>query len=238
MLQRFLGSKSVPATRPTRRENTRKLGAVNVCKDFHLETGSRRVLHNINFSVSMGDRLAVLGKNGSGKSTLIKVLSGLLTPTSGYIVRDLRTSWPIALGGGFEGALTGYDNIRFLAKVYNAPFKEVFDFVDDFTELGKELHMDVRFYSDGMRMRLAFALSLAINFECYLIDEVIMVGDRRFQKKCEYEIYERRKNCAMILAVHDLGIVRELCSSALVLVNGQGHVFTDLDTATDIYLTA
>jgi capsular polysaccharide transport system ATP-binding protein len=146
-------------------------------------------------------------------------------------------SWPLAIGGGFEGALTGYDNIRFISRMYGVPFKETYEYVEDFTELGSQLRESVRFYSTGMRMRLAFALTLAINFECILIDEVILVGDRRFQEKCHREIFERRSHCAMIMAVHATDVVRQYCTSALVLKDGHGRVFTDLALATDIYVT-
>src|SRR6185312_5651181 len=160
------------------------------------------VLDGISFSVGMGQRIAVLGRNGAGKSTLIQILSGLLRPTSGRIERGLRMSWPLALGGGFEGDLTGYDNIRFISRIYNAPFQETYEYVEEFTELGRNLHMPVRFYSSGMRMRLAFALSLAIDFECFLIDEVILVGDRRFQQRCHDELLVKRKDRAMLMAIH------------------------------------
>ncbi|MEO1205117.1 MAG: ABC transporter ATP-binding protein [Pseudomonadota bacterium] len=163
----------------------RAIVARDVVKEFDTEIGVRRVLDGISFSVGMGERLAILGRNGAGKSTLIQILSGLQRPTSGSIERGLRMSWPLALGGGFEGELTGYDNVRFIARIYGVPFRETFDFVDDFTEIGQQLHTPVRYYSSGMRMRLAFALSLAIDFECFLIDEVILVGDKRFQAKCQ-----------------------------------------------------
>ena len=179
----------------------------------------------------------MLGRNGAGKSTLIQILSGLQRPTSGTIERGLRMSWPLALGGGFEGELTGYDNIRFIARVYGAPFRETYAFVEDFTELGKQLHMPVRFYSSGQRMRLAFALSLAIDFECFLIDEVILVGDQRFQEKCNREIFELRADRAMILAIHSREVVRQRCTSALVLKNGRGRVFDDVVLATNTYCT-
>jgi capsular polysaccharide transport system ATP-binding protein len=215
----------------------RTIAGIDIVKQFHTETGTRRVLNGVSFSVGKGERMAILGGNGAGKSTLIQILSGLQRPTSGRIERGLRMSWPLALAGGFEGELTGYDNIRFIARIYDAPFKETYAYVEDFTELGSYLHVPVRFYSSGMRMRLAFALSLAIDFECYLIDEVILVGDQRFQRKCHIELFENRRHCAMILATHALDIMKSFCSSALVLKAGRGKVFQDLNLAASIYET-
>ena len=209
--------------------------AINVTKDFHTEQGVRRALDGISFRVGMSERIGILGPNGAGKSTLIKVLSGMLEPTQGEVVRGLTLSWPLALAGGFEGQLTGYDNIRFLSRAYGLPFKDTFAYVDDFSELGRDLYVQLRYYSDGMRMRLAFALSLAINFECYLIDEVILVGDRRFQQKCHHELFTRRSHCGMIMAVHDAGVVKEFCTSALILKGGRGRVLTDIDAAGRLY---
>jgi capsular polysaccharide transport system ATP-binding protein len=216
-------------------ERTRCVEAINVTKVFVGEHGSHRALDAVSFRVGAGERMGILGANGSGKSTLIRILSGLLLPTTGEVWRGLKLSWPLALGGGFEGQLTGYDNVRFLSRLYDLPFRETFDYVSDFSELGKHMHMPVRFYSDGMRMRLAFSLSLAMNFECYLIDEVILVGDRRFQIKCHDELFGRRQHCGMIMAVHDAGIIKEYCQSALILKGGRGRVMTDLDLAGRVY---
>jgi len=215
----------------------RRIEAIDIVKEFHTKMGAHRVLDRVSFSVGKGERMAILGRNGAGKSTLIQILSGLQRPTSGRIERGLRMSWPLALAGGFEGELTGYDNIRFITRVYNAGFEETYAYVKDFTELGSYLHVPVRLYSSGMRMRLAFALSLAIDFECYLIDEVIMVGDQRFQQKCRFELFESRPNRAMILATHSLEVMKEFCSTALILKGGRGKVFSDLDLATSIYAT-
>ncbi len=229
------------ALRPNREtvavDPDRAIIAQDLVKEFATEAGVRRVLDGINFRVNPGERLAILGRNGAGKSTLIKVLAGLQRPTSGHVHRGLFMSWPLALGGGFEGAMTGYDNIRFIARIYNVPFRETYDYVADFTELGRELHVPVRFYSNGMRMRLAFALSLAIDFECLLIDEVLMVGDLRFQEKCHREIFEHRQHCGMILAVHALDVVEEYCTQALVLKDGRARVFNDVKLATRVYAT-
>src|SRR5260370_10466702 len=128
----------------------RKIEAIDMVKEFHTEMGTRRVLNGVSFSVGKGERMAILGRNGAGKSTLIQILSGLQRPTSGRIERGLRMSWPLALGGGFEGGLTRYDNLRFIARAYDAPFKETYPYVEDFTELGSPLHVPVRVYSSGI----------------------------------------------------------------------------------------
>lgn len=215
----------------------RSIDVVNIIKEYHTEIGVRRVLDNISFRVRKGEKLAILGRNGAGKSTLIQILSGLQKPTSGHIRRGLSMSWPLALGGGFQGEMSGYDNLRFIAKIYEIPLKETFEFVDDFSELGKQLFVPMRFYSDGMRMRLAFALSLAIDFECYLIDEVLLVGDQKFRDKCAKAIFEDRIDRGMILAIHDPSVVRKRCDAALILRKGKARVFDDVSLACDIYET-
>ena len=213
----------------------RCVDVINVSKVFEGGHGTHVALRGISFRVHAGERMGIMGANGSGKSTLIKILSGILMPTAGEVRRGLKLSWPLALGGGFEGQLTGYDNVRFLCRLYDLPFQETFAYVDDFSELGKHMFRPVRYYSDGMRMRLAFALSLAMNFECYLIDEVLLVGDRRFQIKCHDELFGRRGHCGMIMAIHDAGVIREYCQSALILKGGRGRILTDLSVASQIY---
>lgn len=209
--------------------------AIEVTKVFEGDHGTVRALDGISFRVGVGERLGILGPNGSGKSTLIKILAGILLPTAGEVRRSMKLSWPLALNTGFEGQLTGSDNVRFLSRLYGLPLKQTQDYVADFSELGRHMYMPVRFYSDGMRMRLAFALSLAMDFECYLIDEVLMVGDRRFQLKCHDELFGRRAHRGMIIAVHDIGIIKEYCQSALILKSGKGRLMTDLSLAERVY---
>jgi len=228
----------VVASPPTRADAIRSGRAIrmrNVVKEYHTAIGMRRVLDGISFEVGAGEKIAVLGKNGAGKSTLVKLIGGVEPATSGEITRELFMSWPIAFAGGFDVGMSGIDNIRFIARVYDVPVEDAVAFVDDFAELGRLLYLPVKTYSSGMRARLAFGLTLAIDFECFLIDEVIAVGDARFHQKCYDALFVRRKHCAMILVSHDQNIIRQYCSSALVLKSGRGRVFEDVELALEIY---
>jgi capsular polysaccharide transport system ATP-binding protein len=215
----------------------RRIEAVEIVKEYHTQIGVRRVLDGISFSIGAGEKIAVLGRNGAGKSTIVKIIGGVEPPTSGYIRRGLSMSWPIAFSGGFEVGMTGLDNIRFIARVYDAPIKDTVAFVDDFAELGRQLFLPVKTYSSGMRARLAFALTLAIDFECFLIDEVIAVGDQRFHRKCHDALFVQRQHCAMILVSHDVSIIRQYCQKALVMKSGRARVFDNIEAALEIYRT-
>jgi capsular polysaccharide transport system ATP-binding protein len=220
-----------------RHELLKRIVVSDLTKVYETAIGPRCVLDGVSFSVAEGEKIAVLGRNGSGKSTLVKLIGGVEAPTSGIIDRGLSLSWPIAFGGGFEVNMSGFDNIRFIARIYNKPVDEVIASVDDFAELGRQLFLPVRTYSSGMRARLAFALMLAIDFECFLIDEVIAVGDRSFQNKSHDALFVKRLRCAMILVSHDLGTIRSYCNKALVLKNGRGRVFDDVEYAISVYST-
>lgn len=185
----------------------------------------------MSFSLRKGQKVGILGKNGAGKSTLIRLLSGVEPPTSGKITRKMSISWPLGFSGAFQGSLTGMDNLRFIARIYNADIDYVKRFTEEFSELGKYLYEPVRTYSSGMKARLAFALSLSIEFDCYLIDEIIAVGDARFADKCKYELFEKRKDCSLILVSHSPNAIREYCDNAMVLHNGIMHHFNSIDIA-------
>ena len=211
--------------------------ADGVCRDYRSEIGRgyHRVLSNISFSVARGEKLALLGRNGAGKSTLIRLIAGIELPTEGSIERTMSVSWPVALHGGVGGSMTGNDNIRFICRIYDKPFDAMRDFIDDFAELGKYLGEPVKTYSSGMRARLNFACSIAFDFDCYLIDEIISVGDARFQQRSHEELFEKRADRSLILASHVPQIIRDYCSRALVLHRGHGKIFEDLDLAVAIY---
>lgn len=206
-----------------------------VSKIYRHGAGVTRVFDNVNLTLGRGERMAFLGRNGAGKTTLIKLIGGVEHPTSGKISRTMSVSWPLGFAGGFQGSLTGFDNARFIARIYDRHYDDLKAFVEDFTELGQQLKMPVKTYSSGQRARLAFALSLAIEFNCYLIDEIILVGDQNFHRKCRYELFEKRADSAMILATHSMEVVHEFCDRALVIHDRQATVYEDISRATEIY---
>jgi capsular polysaccharide transport system ATP-binding protein len=207
----------------------------NISKTYKHGSGHKQVLNNINLLVEPGDRVALLGRNGAGKSTLIKLIGGVEMPTSGRITRNMSVSWPLGFAGGFQGSLTGYDNARFIARIYQREYSQMREFLEDFTELGRQLKMPVKTYSSGMRARLAFGLSLAIEFDCYLIDEVILVGDQNFNRKCHYELFERRRDRTMILASHSPQVVRQLCNRAVIIHQAESTDYRDVNLALEKY---
>jgi capsular polysaccharide transport system ATP-binding protein len=209
----------------------------HIVKEYHTQIGVRRVLDDVSFDIGPGEKIAVLGRNGSGKSTLVKLVGGVELPTSGRIHRGMSMSWPIGFSGGIDGSMTGAASARFIARLYGRDASDVIAFVDDFAELGRQLYIPIQAYSSGMRARLMFALTLAIDFECFLIDEVIAVGDQRFHQKCRDALFTHRKQCAMVLVSHDPGIIRDYCNRAMVLKAGRGRVFEDVEFALRIYNT-
>jgi capsular polysaccharide transport system ATP-binding protein len=192
-----------------------------VHKSYMTRGGPVEVLAGINLKVIKGDKLGILGRNGAGKSTLIRIISGAERPSSGQIERTMRVSWPLAFSGAFQTSLTGIDNIKFTARIYGTDTQEAVDYVESFSELGKYLREPVRNYSSGMRARLAFGISMAVNFDCYLIDEIIAVGDSRFHEKCRHELFEKRKDSALIIVSHDPTYIRDHCTRAVILNQGR-----------------
>ncbi|ERF78439.1 ABC transporter ATP-binding protein [Gallibacterium anatis] len=207
----------------------------HVYKKYQTRTGSVTVLNDINFSLNKGEKIGILGRNGAGKSTLIRLMSGVEAPTSGTIRREMSISWPLAFSGAFQGSLTGMDNLRFICRIYNADIDYVTEFTESFSELGNYLYEPVKNYSSGMKARLAFALSLSVEFDCYLIDEVIAVGDSRFSNKCRYELFEKRKDRSIILVSHSPTAIRQYCDNAMVLDQGKMLQFSSIDEAYQFY---
>lgn len=207
----------------------------HVWKTYPTRRGSVDVLKDINLKVERGQKLGIVGGNGAGKSTLVRIIGGSERPSRGTVRQDMRISWPLAFGGAFQGSLTGLDNMRFICRVYNQDWHEVLDFVEDFSQLGRYLKEPMKVYSSGMRARLAFAISLCIEFDCYLLDEVFAVGDARFQQRCHDELFVKRADRAFIIVSHNAHFLHDHCNAGTVLHKGRLIHCATLDEAQQIH---
>ena len=207
----------------------------HVSKHYSTRHGPVTVLNDVNLSISPGEKIGILGRNGAGKSTIIRLISGAERPSAGRIRREMSVSWPLAFGGAFQGTLTGLDNLRFICRVYGKSTEDRIAYVQEFSELGRYLREPVKTYSAGMRARLAFAISMVVEFDCFLIDEIVAVGDSRFHEKCNIELFEKRKDRAMIFVSHDPNYVRAHCDRAAVLLGGKLHAFSEVEEAFAFY---
>lgn len=209
--------------------------ATNLHKVYKVHGREHVVLHNLSLEVPRGFKLGLLGANGAGKSTLIRLLSKIELPTRGRVTHSMSVSWPLGFGGTFQGSLTGIDNMKFIARIYRTDYKRLRAFVEEFSELGQFLYQPVRTYSSGMRARLAFALSIAIEFDCYLIDEVIMVGDQRFHARCQEHLFDKRADRALVIASHDASFISRVCDAAIILAHGHYLYYDDVAKALSDY---
>ena len=208
---------------------------VDITKVYPIRSGHHTVLDGIHLAIRPGEKLGILGRNGAGKSTLIRILSGAERPTHGQVRRGMSISWPLAFSGAFQGSLTGLDNLRFICRVYGVDYRDKIGYVQEFSELEEYFREPVKSYSSGMRARLAFAISMAVEFDCFLIDEVITVGDARFHEKCRHELFEKRRDRTFVMASHEAHNIREHCDRACVLQDGKAHVFDDIERAYAFY---
>ena len=207
----------------------------DVSKTYHLRKFEKHVFANLNFTIDRGDSIGICGANGAGKSTLMRLLGGVEAPSSGTITRTMTTSWPIGYGSCFQSSLTGADNARFIARVYNRNESELLDFVEDFAQLGPYLYQPVHTYSAGMNARLAFGISLAVDFECYLVDEVTGAGDERFRIRCEEALLHRRDHASLIMISHDPGALKQYCRKGAIVYGGNLTFFDTIDEANEVH---
>lgn len=210
----------------------------NVCKSYRTKAGRVPVFDNLSLVIPEGKNVAILGNNGVGKSTLLRLLGGIDIPDSGRIYTNKSISWPVGLSGGFQGSMTGRENVKFVARVYGAEgqrMSEVVREVEEFAEIGKYFDQPVKQYSSGMRARLAFGLSLAFDFDYYLIDEAMSVGDAHFREKATAAFQERIDTANVLLISHGMGQVRKICNHVLVLKKGAIEQYEDVEAGIEAY---
>jgi len=211
---------------------------INIEKTYPGKQGRIHVLRGVNAIFPRGESIGILGQNGAGKSTLLRILCGSEKPTFGEVRRHVACSWPLGFSGSFAGSLTGAENLRFVCRIYGADIGEVTDFVTGFSELGPSMHEPVKTYSTGMRSRLAFALSMAIRFQVYVIDEALASGDVAFQRKAIKIFEERRAGSDVIMVSHAIEMVKQYCTKAGVLNGGKLTMYDTIDEANENYLRA
>jgi capsular polysaccharide transport system ATP-binding protein len=206
-----------------------------IFKFYRTEGFVKIVLDHVSSTFEPGRSYGLLGVNGAGKSTTLRLIAGTELPNSGRIRRSVRVSWPLGFAGGFHPLMTGRENVKFVARAYGADCRKTLDFVEDFSELGDYLDVPIKTYSSGMGARLAFGVSMAIDFDCYLVDEIMAVGDARFQARCREAFEQRRRNSDLIVVSHSMGTIKDYCDRGAVLVDGQMIMFESVDSAIEIY---
>ena len=206
-------------------------------KSYMTKSGRHYLFRDLSLELPTGRSIGLLGKNGAGKSTLLRIIGGIDHADSGRVVSDSTISWPVGLAGGFQGSLSGRQNVTFVSRLYvpEGQVAEKVTFVREFAELGKYFEMPVKSYSSGMKSRLTFGLSMAFDFDYYLIDEVSGVGDAAFRKKSAALIEEKRKSSGFILVTHNLKRLKEQCDAAIILSDGKATYFENVAEAVEVY---
>ena len=206
-----------------------------VTKTFRADGVAKTIADRVSLTFGDTGAVALVGRNGAGKSSLLKLIAGTMQPTSGRIVTDGAVSWPIGFAGSFHADLSGMQNTRFVARVYGVDTDQLEAFVRDMAELGDHFYLPFRTYSSGMRARLAFAVSMGIDFDTYLIDEVTSVGDAAFREKSEAILEERIADRAAIVVSHNLPLLTRMCSAAVLIEGGKATWFDDVDACIDAH---
>jgi capsular polysaccharide transport system ATP-binding protein len=209
----------------------------NLTKSFRYQGKKTTIFRNLNFTINTGESIAILGANGAGKSTLLRIIGGIDLPDSGSIETDSSISWPVGLVGGFQGSLTGRENVTFVSRIYadKKDIPEKIRYVEEFAELGVYFDRPFKTYSSGMRSRVTFGLSMAFNFDVYLIDEITAAGDQRFREKSKRILMERRQNSDFLMVDHNLWGLQLHCDRAFILDGGKIEEFSSVDEAVALH---
>jgi len=210
----------------------------NVTKFYPTSNGRHFVLRDVNLHIPHGARMGVLGRNGAGKTTLMKLIGGVDMPNSGRIIRNGHISWPLGIGAGVQPTMTGVQNARFCCRIQGVPSEDIPAIVDgirEFSELGKFFDQPAATYSSGMQSRLKFAMAMAFDFDCYIIDELSAVGDASFRSKSQEVFREKRQRASFIKVSHGLPELAKECNCGIVVNDGTVHSFDDFAAAADFY---
>jgi capsular polysaccharide transport system ATP-binding protein len=197
------------------------------------------VLKGVNLAIPRNVNVGLVGGNGAGKSTLLRIMGGVDQPNKGSVQRTCRVSWPMGYGGGLQGSLSGRQNAKFVCRIHghtsHADLQDRLQYIHDFAQLGESFDEPVKTYSSGMKSRLQFALSLAIEFDVYISDEVTAAGDAAFTKKAAAAFKGLADKAGLIMVSHGEGTLKQFCRSGIWLNEGKAHWFENIDDALVAY---
>lgn len=214
----------------------RMIEFVTVSKSFWTGKTRKVILDRASFRVEIGNSLGILAPNGAGKTTIINMMAGLEKPDEGRIIRTSRISFPLGFMGGVVSKHSATENARYIARLYGLDPDYVESFCRWLTDLGEYFDRPVGIYSSGMRSRFNFALTLALEFDIYLIDEGMpATADVEFNRKAGGVLRERLKNATVVIVSHQPRTLEKFCRSAAVLRNGQLYMFDTLEEAKQLY---
>ena len=209
-----------------------------VTKWYRTERGKHYVFRDLNFSFPTGTSVGLIGRNGAGKTTLMRMLGGMETPNRGRIVSDVRISWPVGLASGYQSTLTARENAQFICRVHGTTRSEMrrkIEFLRDFADIGEFFDLPIKTYSSGMRSRVAFGMSMAFDFDYYLIDEVMSVGDPHFKEKGTRLLAQKLKTANVILVSHRMADIRKHCDVVVHVNRGNTVLYTDIEAGIAAY---
>lgn len=207
---------------------------INTTKFYNIRGKKHYILDNVSYKFPSGKSIGLLGANGAGKSTLLRLLGGIELPNSGQIETTSSISWPVGLTAGFQGSLSARQNIKFVCQIHGKNIKEtknIADFVYEFADIGDFFDMPVKSYSSGMRSRVNFGLSMAFDFDYYLVDEVTAVGDANFKAKALKEFDKKRKTSCVIMVSHSMGELKKYADIGVFLKDGKISIYENIDDA-------
>ena len=211
----------------------------NLTKFYPLSNGDKHfVFREFTFTFPDDCSIGLIGRNGAGKSTLMRLLSGADIPNAGKVITDKKISWPVGLAGGFQHALSARDNVKFVARVYGyrgEALEEKVRYIEEFAEIGKYFDEPMNTYSSGMRSRIGFGLSMAFDFDYYLIDEAGAVGDAKFKQKSDAIYKEQLSNSKVIMVSHNMAEIKQWCDKIILVNSGMTTVYDDVDEGIEMY---
>ena len=207
-------------------------------KSYRTPAGRQYLFRDLNLVIPEGRNLGVIGRNGAGKSTLLRIIGGIDRPDHGKVIAgNKKISWPVGFRGVMQKIMSGRENAKLICRLYvpKEKLSEKIAFIRSFSELGPYFDMPVDTYSKGMRARLAFALSMAFDFDCYVIDEVMAVGDAGFRDKCFAIMAQKRKHADFILASRNMKKIRQYCNLVLFLGRHETRLYEEVGAAIKAY---